>query len=51
MASSEGCPIEELCWPKRNPFLKLHKIYDEHEVEKVTKLFEEVMGDTDAYEK
>ena len=61
MASSEGFQIEdlmeELCWvkgvlgPRETKYLKLHKVSDEHEVENVTKLFEEVIADTDAYEK
>ena len=49
--------MEELCWvkgvlgPRETKYLKLHKVSDEHEVENVTKLFEEVIADTDAYEK
>ena len=37
--------------PRETKYLKLDKISDEHEVKKVTKLFEEVISDTDVYEK
>ena len=42
---------KEYLAPRETKYLKLHKISDEHEVKNVTKLFEEVIADTDVYEK